>query len=96
MIKSDGFAQGIGRGENPKLPAFQNLRDVDFVSGAFLMTPRKLFKRLGGFDTRFGRGYFEEADYCVRLRKLGFRTLYEPSVRLRRALGLEVRIAKVP
>ena len=46
-------------------------RDVDYCSGAFLLTPTALFRRLGGFDERYAPAYYEETDYCVRLWKAG-------------------------
>ena len=54
-------------------------RDVDFCSAAFLLTPRRLFTELGGFDDRYQPAYYEDADYCVRLWKSGMRVVYDPS-----------------
>lgn len=55
-------------------------RCVDQVMGAFLFTPRRTFKRLGGFDERFFV-YFEEVDYCYRLVKNGWSTYFLSSAR---------------
>ena len=53
-------------------------RDVDYCSGAFLMTHRAAWDRLGGFDERYAPAYYEEVDYCMRLREMGLRVVYEP------------------
>lgn len=45
-------------------------RRVDVVSGCFLLLPRSLWERLGGFDLQFVM-YGEEADLCLRAHKLG-------------------------
>jgi GT2 family glycosyltransferase len=54
-------------------------REVDYCSGAFLMTPRALWERLNGFDAVYSPAYYEEADYCMRLRAAGYRVVYEPA-----------------
>ncbi len=53
-------------------------REVDIVSGCFLMTPRALWNELGGFDERFFM-YGEEADLCLRARALGARPCVTPA-----------------
>ena len=45
-------------------------RDVDIVTGCFLLIDHALWDRLGGFDTAFFM-YAEEADLCLRARALG-------------------------
>lgn len=80
LIRSDGTAEGYGRGRDPWDPEFQFRRDVDYASGAFLMLRRELFERLGRLDEAFAPAYYEETDLCMRLRAAGFRVAYEPAV----------------
>ena len=56
-------------------------RDLQAVTGACLLTPRELFLRLGGFDETFWNGY-EDVDYCLKMRALGLRVVYEPKATL--------------
>ena len=67
IVWNDGTCLGYGRGRSPNDPEFMFRRDVDYCSGAFLLTPTALFRRLGGFDERYAPAYYEETDYCVRL-----------------------------
>lgn len=60
--------------------------DVDWLSGACLMTRRDVFERAGGFDESFFL-YWEDADYCYRVARAGFRRLYIPSPLVRHAGG---------
>ncbi len=53
--------------------------DVDWVSGACLMTRRDLFEQLGGLDESFFL-YWEDADYCRRAADRGARCTYVPAV----------------
>jgi GT2 family glycosyltransferase len=82
IIWSDASCAGFGRGGDPWGPEFQFRRDVDYVSGAFLMTPRALFEAMGGFDLAFAPAYYEETDYCARLWARGMRVGYDPRIRL--------------
>lgn len=76
----EGHAFQYGRGENPTAAEYLFQRDVDYCSAAFLMTRRRLFARMGGFDPAFSPGYFEDGDYCVRLWRAGWRVVFLPDV----------------
>lgn len=79
ILFSDASACHFGRGEaNALAPLFHYVRQVDYVSGALLATPRQLFAALGGFDPEFAPGYYEDTDYCFRLREQGHGIYYQP------------------
>ena len=50
--------------------AHSSLQAVDAVSGAFMLLPRALFERLGGFDEAY-RLHAEDLDLCRRARVAG-------------------------
>lgn len=79
-IARDGNPQGYLRGAAATAPEAMFRRNVDYCSGAFLLTPRAIWERLGGFDERYAPAYFEETDYCVRLHEHGLRVVYDPDV----------------
>jgi len=83
IIWRDGSCAGYGRGANPDDGAFQFRREVDYCSGAFLLFATARFRELGGFDEDFAPAYYEESDFCVRLRQQGLRIIYEPQARVR-------------
>jgi GT2 family glycosyltransferase len=76
----EGDVFQYGRGDCPTAPQYLFQRDVDHCSGAFLMTRRAAFEKMGGLDRAFGLGYFEDLDYCVRLWRAGWRVVYLPDV----------------
>jgi GT2 family glycosyltransferase len=78
MIRSNGRTALYGRGDDPTKLKYRFRRDVDYCSGAFLLTRRDLFVELGKFDEAFAPAYYEETDYCVRLWEKGLRVVYEP------------------
>lgn len=80
IIWQDGTCLGYKRGELPDTNEAMFVRDVDYCTGAFLLTPTELFRQMGGFDVRYAPAYYEETDYCVRLWKRGLRVVYDPAV----------------
>ena len=52
----------------------EGVREVDIVSGCFLLLKRDLWQKLGGFREIFFM-YGEEADLCLRAHKLGARPM---------------------
>jgi GT2 family glycosyltransferase len=80
LLGRDGHSSQYGRGSPPSAPEYQFRRDVDYCSAAFLMTPRAVFRQLGGLDEAFSPGYFEDADYGIRLWRSGWRVVYLPEV----------------
>ena len=80
MIFADASACHFGREHpDPAWPLFNHVRPVDYVSAALLATPRDLFLALGGFDAAYAPGYYEDTDYCFRLRELGRDVLVQPA-----------------
>jgi GT2 family glycosyltransferase len=91
IVWADGTCSGYGRGGNPQAPEFLFERDVDFGSGALLLTRRSAFVELDGFDPVFRPAYYEDADYCLRLWERGRRVVYDP-----RAAALHFEFASAP
>jgi N-acetylglucosaminyl-diphospho-decaprenol L-rhamnosyltransferase len=60
--------------------------EVDWVSGACLMVRRTAFEAVGGMDERFFM-YWEDADFCFRLRQAGWLTFYNPIVAITHLTG---------
>jgi len=61
----------------PDTGQFDELKDVDYVTGAALLARRRMLDEIGGFDEGF-HFYFEDADLCFRARAAGWRVVYVP------------------
>ncbi len=79
IIWDDGSCIAYGRGDNPFASQYMFMRDVDYSSAAFLLTRRKTFFDLGGFDEVFKPAYYEDSDYCFKLWKKEMRVVYDPN-----------------
>jgi hypothetical protein len=58
---------------------FEDIAEVDWVFGAFMLTRRDRFLAVGGMDEQFYL-YYEDVDLCYRFRQRGWRTFYFPNV----------------
>jgi len=82
IIWSDGSCHGYLRNFDPAYFAANFTRDVDYCSGAFLMTRRELYMRVGGFDEVYAPAYYEETDLCAKFQENGHRVVYDPMVEI--------------
>lgn len=78
IVWNDGSAWNVGRDEDPDTPAYNYLREADYVSGACLAIRKTLFEQVGGFDRRFAPAYYEDTDLAFAVRAAGYRVYYQP------------------
>jgi GT2 family glycosyltransferase len=58
-----------------------DVRDVDVVTGCFMLVRQEAIKQVGMMDERFFV-YGEETDWCYRLQKAGWRILFTPNAHI--------------
>jgi len=67
------------------------IKRVDWVSGACMMFRKSTFEKLSGFDEKLFM-YMEDMEICFRAQKLGFATYFYPTLRLtHKSLGSSSR-----
>ncbi len=62
------------------------VRETGWVSGACLLIRRPAIEEAGLFDENFFL-FFEDIDLCLRLRKKGFRLIFDPRIKVIHAGG---------
>lgn len=72
---------------NPRYCEVNEPQQVSWVTGAALAIRRELFTQVGGFDTGYVGGYFEDVDICLKVRELGYKVWYEPRCTLIHKVG---------
>jgi GT2 family glycosyltransferase len=79
----------LGHKESRWLPVPRPLRpnsstgplEVDYLSGCGMLVRRTLFRTVGLLDERYFM-YYEDADFCRRARKVGYRIVAVPEARM--------------
>ena len=61
----------------PDGPIFNRPGAVDYITGCLFFVRARLFRDLGLLDERFFM-YAEEVDFCLRARRAGYTSFYEP------------------
>src|SRR3989338_3093983 len=74
FLMSLGLDEFLGIRSSPK-----NFKEVDFVSGGFMIVRKDLFQKLSGFDENLFM-YTEDMEFCFRLKKQGYRVLFDPQI----------------
>lgn len=78
ILWKDGSAWNFGNRQNPALPQFNYVKQVDYISGAAIMLSRSLWEEIGGFDDHFAPAYCEDSDLAFTVRKMGYKVMYQP------------------
>lgn len=58
---------------------YNKFKEVDFVNGALMLFDKEVIEKVGFWDEGYFL-YFEDADYCVRAKRLGIKMYYDPSI----------------
>lgn len=81
----------VNIGWSPDNPKVTMQRSMQMVTGACLMTRRETWQAVtrayrqagdpstGGFNLAYGRGTFEDLEFCFAARSHGYRVVYEPA-----------------
>ena len=59
------------------LEKVDKIEEIDCITGAFFLTKRELYSKIGLFDESYFM-YFEETDFCLRAKKAGYRNYFFP------------------
>ena len=74
--------RGLPREQPGYLAAARVCRNYGAVTAACMLTPRRLFLELGGFDEQNFAVSFNDVDYCYRLVDRGYRCVYAAEAEL--------------
>ena len=78
IIWQDASGWNYGKFDDPGKPDYNYLREVDYCSAAALMIPKALFQSVDGFDSRYAPAYYEDTDLAFKVRRAGYKVLYQP------------------
>lgn len=71
----------------PDHPRVIERRTMRAVTGACLLTTRKLWRHVGGLQEIYTQGNFEDVEYCVQVNSINLGIVYDPEVTMRHYAG---------
>ncbi len=90
--RARGDAHMLGVDEIDRGQYGQAARSVDWVTGCALLAKMELIERVGMLDERFF-AYYEEAEWCARARRAGYRIVHAPQAKVWHKVTREAREA---
>jgi len=77
-LSGDIFHIFIGwSSDNPRV---NKRREMFAVTGAAFMTRRQIFMQIGGMNTVYGKGTYEDVEFCCHVRRAGKKVLWVPEI----------------
>lgn len=74
---------------------YKNEKELDWITGAFLLTRADILKRAGGWDETYFM-YVEEVDLCFKIKKLGYQVWYYPKWSITHLGGKSSGVSEYP
>jgi len=78
IIWKDASGWNFGHRQDPEAPEFNYVKEADYISGASILIRTDLWKKIGGFDSRYAPAYSEDSDLAFEVRKHGYKVVYQP------------------
>lgn len=78
IVWENGQPWNVGRNANPIQPEYNYVRQADYLSGAALCIPTKIWDEVGKFSEELAPAYYEDTDLAFKVRDAGYKTLYVP------------------
>ncbi|MCC6454910.1 MAG: glycosyltransferase family 2 protein [Caldilineaceae bacterium] len=88
-----GSAHSLGKGQYD-LGQYDLPRQIDYATGCCFLARSEVFAAAGLLDEAFF-AYFEDSDWCMRVRECGWQIWYEPKSTLQHWAGASSRRAEV-
>ena len=73
--------KGIGERFDLRYWSHDEIRSVDWITGACMLIRREVIKQVGGMDESYFM-YSEETDWCFRIRKAGWDIVFYPEAKI--------------
>ena len=78
ILWKDASAWNYGHCQDPAMPEYNYVKEVDYISGAAIMIKTSLWNQLGGFDETFAPAYCEDSDLAFQVRAAGYKVMFQP------------------
>jgi GT2 family glycosyltransferase len=63
-----------------------NQREIDFMTGCCMLIKKEVFQKVGLLSEDYFM-YFEDVDFCVKIKNFGYKILYNPKAMIYHKVG---------
>ncbi len=77
IIQDLPFVDNFIKPFHPKINFYNGEKELDWVTGAFLLTRKEIVDEVGSLDEKYFM-YVEDVDFCYRVKQKGFQIIYNP------------------
>ncbi len=78
VFRPDMYPYHRHHSEDPSTADCDRLQKVPAATAACLLTSKKVWDEVGGMDEVYVRGNFEDVDFNLKVRELGYDVIYQP------------------
>src|SRR6185295_2582221 len=71
--------ENLGLAKRPQLGTTNDPYEVEQPAAAALLVRRSAYEEVGGFDSRFYPAWYEDVDFCKRMKAAGWRIYFDPT-----------------
>ena len=96
IIWKDGKITEYGCMDNPMKPEYSYYKEVDVINENTFMINKKIWNELDGFDQTYRISKYCLADYSQKLRRSGYKVIYQPEsivVNIRTSSNREIGVS---
>jgi len=74
---------------------YDEVKEYDYLDDIYLLVRRRAYEETGGYDPSFFL-YYEETDWCARVRRAGYKLVYTPEAKVWHKHGMSTGGEKSP
>ena len=79
IIWEGGNTSPVGRYDDPMRPEYLFERQIDYISFCSVLIRRDVWDDVGGLSEEYFPAYYEDVDFVLSARSLGYETWYQPA-----------------
>lgn len=76
-----GITLHYGMDEKDDKGQYDTIKEISFGTGCCMFIPIDVINKVGFLEEKYFL-YYEDTDYCIRIKKLGYRILYIPKAKM--------------
>ena len=78
IVWNNGEFTIFGKGDNAEKSEYNYVKEVDYLSTTSVIIRKSIWENINGFDVRFFSLNYTDIDFAFKIRKNGYKVIYQP------------------